>query len=137
MGRALAHRMSGWRADVVRLLIVCCLVRTMIPVGLMSTIEFTGDGGFHTVICTGNGAMVAAPADDGAKKDAEQPGSGISHCDQCTLASGAQLAPADAGASLLERTSVPAGQLAIARAFAFTSPQFGPSVGPRAPPFHS
>ena len=137
MGRVLAHRMSGWRADVVRLLIVCCLVRSMIPVGLMSTVEFTDDGSFHTIICTGNGAMVATPADDGAKKDAEQPGSGTSHCDQCTLASGAQLAPADADASLLVRTSVPAGLLAIARAFTFVSPQFGPIVGPRAPPTFS
>ena len=137
MGLGTARKWVDWRSEVVRLLVLCCLVRAMVPVAFMPFMQVALDDGLHSVICTGNGVQTVTLPGDRAKSGNELPGSASHQCDLCSLTCIAQLPPPSFGALPAAPLSVPTGFLTAAKVFSISSLPLSPNVGPRGPPILS
>ncbi len=123
-------RLSGWRASVARWLLLCVMVRALLPLGFMPELKTGADAGLHFVICSSDGAapLDAAP---GQPPNDGQKGPAATHCVFSGLASLAlpEVATASVGAPLADTSPV-----RMAR-FEFHFARYaGPHVGARAPP---
>ena len=121
----------GWRATVARLLLLCVVVRALLPVGYMPSFGLKGDQSLHLVICLGDGGSVNADAAPGSPS---QDGPGAAAHEQCAFSFLPRLfVPDSPGLVIAPQAFVgeAPGCPPLAHRFSSTA---GPAVGSRAPP---
>ena len=127
-------QLTGWRATMARWLLLCVVVRALIPIGFMPSFGSMADEGFHLVICTTDGAAMqwADPgrepgSDDQSRKPAEPCAfAGLSHLWQ----------PVPSGLEIAVPAAIP--EIISPSPIRRINPiPVGPQVGARAPPQHT
>jgi len=122
---------EGWRQTVARLLLVCFVVRALLPVGFMPTFGATGDQSLHFVLCLGD-ANAAQAASNPASPDQGDPSS-TSH-DQCAFSFLPRLALPETPGIAIAPLLLAGRVLGVAPSVGLIPIVAGPSLGQRAPP---
>ena len=129
-----SYCVAGWRATMVRWLLLCCVMRALLPVGYMPNFSATDASDFQFVMCTTNGGAVDPAKDGRVPADRDQGHRATEFCAFGALPVLAQPATQD-------RIPVPTGTMVAPATFpqqrVLNRIHVGPHVGSRAPPSFS
>ena len=128
---ATSARFGGWRATMARWLLLCVVVRALLPVGFMPDFGNAADDSFHFVICASDGTGALASHSDGAPSGDQ---TGKTTSEPCAFAGLAHLwQPLPVGLTIAPPVRI-AHVVPLPPEVAPLAFRTGPQLGARAPP---